>query len=311
MNDQQFTAIESLLTRLLLKQTELTELVSGYLAAQASELEENETEGIADGYVVVQYKEPDNWGVWLYWSHPKWEHTACKVYKEKIAALPFTPNPNAKRFYTDEGGILSKAGAARQGLLNPCPKFRFVRGYREPKTPEGMPGRPFDRTVALIAEDGTETPWTPGNGKPNGPTAAPAPSRPPTPPPAAHDQIDYPQPAAKVNSNPAPKPATAAAPAIPPSFAAMRDASVPAPLQMFRQKVGDLVPPAELDAAIGFFTELYLTSKRTKLGNSVTVSQNPEHLSVAELNVMCDRMSADPDKYSRLWQEKKGQPELA
>ena len=74
---------------------------------------------------------------------------------------------------------------------------------------------------------------------------------------------------------------------------------------MFRLKVGDIVPADELERAVGFFTHYYLTSKRAKLGNSVTVSKNPEHLSAAELHVMCDRMSADPDKYAKLWQENK------
>jgi hypothetical protein len=58
-------------------------------------------------------------------------------------------------------------------------------------------------------------------------------------------------------------------------------------------------------------SHLYLTSKRAKLGNSVTVSKNPEHLSVTELHVMCDRMSADPDKYAKLWQANKTRTEFA
>ena len=234
---------------------------------------------------------------------------ACKVYKEKIGALPFVPDANAKRFYTEDGGILSKVGAARQGLLNPCPKFRFVRGYREPKTPEGMPSRPCDRTLALIAADGAETPWTPGNGKPAAAAPQPAPTQPspaqtaaatpnrkpvappaPEPLPAEHDLIDY-EPIAKANGKPAAPPAAAPTPVVTPGFAAMRDASIPEPIQMFHLKVGDIVPAAELERAAGFFTHLYLTSKRAKLGNGVTVSKNPEHLSVAELNVMCDRMS--------------------
>ena len=96
-----------------------------------------------------------------------------------------------------------------------------------------------------------------------------------------------------------------------PGFAAMREASIPEPLQMFRLKVGDIVPANELERAVGFFTHYYLTSKRAKLGNGVTVSKNPEHLSTAELQVMCDRMSADPDKYSKLWGENKAKPEFA
>ena len=34
----------------------------------------------------------------------------------------------------------------------------------------------------------------------------------------------------------------------------MREASIPEPIQMFRLKVGDIVPANELERAVGFFT---------------------------------------------------------
>lgn len=177
-------------------------------------------------------------------------------------------------------------------------------------------------------DNGAETPWTPGNGKPPVPPR-PTPNTPlDCPPPTTTNDKPQPAPAETANNKPAasPRPTPNTPLDCPPptkandkpdaptatlGFAAMREACVPEPIQMFRLKVGDIVSATELDEAIGFFTELYLTSKRAKLGNGVTVSKNPEHLSTAELQVMCDRMSADPEKYAKLWGENKTKREFA
>lgn len=303
-------SIESINTQLLLTTQEIFALIATHLAqaaaAEVAVLGENETEGAADGYVVVQYKgTDDNYGVWLYFSHPAWPHVACKVYKEKIGLLPFKPDLDAPRFFTDEGGILEKAGAERKGLLRRVPKFTFVRGFRAAKTEGGMDSRPFDRTIALIAEDGTETPWHPAGGPP-------APQAPPS-----EAALAAATPARTVTvSDKATNGKRAAAPEPPPEpndgigFDAMKEGSIPNSLQALRLKIAQLVPDGEGEAALNFFATLYLTMKKanaTKDGNGAAVdaTQGPAGLSTRDCIAIIDKMCVTPERYQTMWETEK------